>query len=291
MRQIEKATYFHALHAQESIFLIPNAWDALSARLFEQAGAQAIATTSAGVAAVFGYPDGEQIPKELFLRMIERIVASVSIPVSVDIEAGYGQTPAEISEFVDALLTMGVVGINLEDADPKHPGELFSVDAQVEKIRAIQQLAKKRNIPLFINARTDTYWQNLYDPERRRQETLKRLEAYQAAGASGVFIPGLKDPHLIAQVAQHVKIPINVLGGTWVEDLQALKSSGASRISIGSSAIRDVAHYLQERAGQLLKLKNCRCFNQDFSYAQLQALFSAEDAAPNSSNLFARAHL
>ncbi len=133
MKQIEKATYLHALHAQESIFLIPNAWDALSAKLFEQAGTKAIATTSAGMAAVFGYSDGEQLPQDLLLAMVERIVASINIPVSVDIEAGYGQTPEEICEFVDRLLKAGIVGINLEDADPKNPGVLFSIESQVAK--------------------------------------------------------------------------------------------------------------------------------------------------------------
>lgn len=188
----EQACLFHSLHKEENPLILPNAWDALSARIFEKAGARAIATTSAGIAAVFGYADGQQLPKDLLFMMVDRIVKSVTVPVTVDLETGFGDTPDEICETVLGILKIGAVGINIEDADPKRPGHLFPIDEQIEKIKAIKALAYKVNIPLFINARTDVFWLNLFTtPEEQLAEALMRLHAYQDAGADGLFVPGL----------------------------------------------------------------------------------------------------
>jgi len=179
----EKARLFHSLHQGEELLILPNAWDALSAKIFEQEGAKAIATTSAGMAATFGYADGQKFPKELLFVMVDRIVKSVSVPVTVDLEAGFGDTVEEICETVSSILKIGAVGINIEDADPKRPGHLFSIAEQTEKIRAIKDLASKLNVPLFVNARTDVFWLNLGAREERLPETLARIQAYQEAGA------------------------------------------------------------------------------------------------------------
>ena len=270
----EKARLFHSLHQGDDLLILPNAWDALSAKIFEQEGAKAIATTSAGMAATFGYADGQKFPKDHLFVMVDRIVKSVSVPVTVDLEAGFGDTVEEICETVSSILKIGAVGINIEDADPKRPGHLFSIAEQTEKIRAIKVLASKLNVPLFVNARTDVFWLNLGAREERLPETLARLQAYQEAGADGVFVPGLTEPDSIAEVAKTIKIPLNLLAGPWVRDLTTLKSLGISRVTMGSSAMRECAGHLKTIAGQYL----CGNYtiNPAISYSEFNALFDSD---------------
>jgi 2-methylisocitrate lyase-like PEP mutase family enzyme len=266
----EKARLLHSLHSKEAPLLLPNAWDALSAKIFEQAGARAIATTSAGMAAVFGYGDGK-LPRDLLFLMVDRIVKSVSIPVTVDLEAGFGDTPDDVCETVLGILKRGAVGINLEDADPKRPGHLFSVTEQTEKIKAIKSLAHKVNIPLFVNVRTDIFWLNLGPQEEKLPETLRRLQAYQEAGADGVFVPGLTNPDLISEVSRTIQLPLNLLAGPWIKDLAGLKLLGVSRLTIGSSATRDYAGNLKTFAHQYLE--GNYTLNPAISYPEFNALF------------------
>lgn len=266
----EKACLLRTLHHKEEVLLLPNAWDALSAKTFEKAGAKAIATTSAGMASVFGYADGK-LPKDLLLLMIERIVKSVSVPVTVDLESGYGDTPEEVCETVLSILKIGAVGINIEDADPKQPGHLFSITEQVEKIRAIKSLANRVNLPLFINARTDVFWQNLLSPEERLPETLRRLEAYKEAGADGVFVPGLTDSDLISEVSKTIELPLNVLAGPWMKEMAHVKQLGVARLTMGSSGARESASHLKRFAGQYLE--GHYTLNPMISYEELSALF------------------
>jgi 2-methylisocitrate lyase-like PEP mutase family enzyme len=207
--------------------------------------------------------------------MVERIVKSVNVPVSVDLEAGYGTTPQEICETVSAILKIGAVGINIEDANPTQPGELFPVMEQVQKIRAIKEFAQKENFPLFINARTDTFWLQLFSEEERLNQTIVRLKAYQDAGADGVFIPGLTDPQFISEIAKSINLPLNVLGGEWVKDTRELKLLGVSRFTIGSSATRDIAGHLKQRAMHLIKGKTF--FTPSISYKEFCNLFLAKE--------------
>ena len=266
-----KAQLLHSLHHGEDLLILPNAWDALSATIFEKAGAKAIATTSAGMAAVFGYADGQYFPKELLFIMVDRIVKSVTVPVTVDLEAGFGDTIEEICETVFGLLKIGVAGINIEDADPKQRGHLFSIAEQAEKIRAIKDLASKVNVPLFINARTDVFWLNVLPQEEHLPETLVRLQAYQNAGADGVFVPGLTNLDLIAEIVKIVRVPLNLLAGNWVKDLTALKLMGVSRVTMGSSATRECAGNLQILARHYLG--GNYTLNPSISYTEFNALF------------------
>lgn len=272
----EKAVLFHKLHTQseDEPLIIPNAWDALSAKIYENTGAQAIATTSSGIAAIFGYADGELLPKDLLFTMVKSIVNSVSVPVSVDLEAGYGQSPEEVYETVSTMLKIGAVGINIEDANPRQPGELFSITEQTTKIKAIKELAQKQNIPLFINARTDIFWLNLFTQETRLNEAIVRLKAYQEAGADGVFVPGLTDPESISEITKSIHVPLNLLAGEWVKDTKTLKSLGVSRLTIGSSAIRDVTGHLEQRARQVINEKTF--FTPQISYDKFNSLFSSK---------------
>lgn len=244
--QKEKMKMFHKLHNDDTrILLLPNAWDSISAKLFEKGGARAIGTTSAGIAATLGYPDGQRMPKDLFLKSVERIISSVDVPVSVDLEAGYGKTPDEICATVQKIINMGAVGINLEDTDPE-TNQLIAINQQVARIRAIRELATKNNLPLFINARTDVYWSSNIPLDKRYEETLHRLIAYKDAGADGLFVPGLTDVFLLTKFYNIVNLPLNVLGGTWITSMESLKNTGIARISIGSGIFRAEASHTQQ---------------------------------------------
>jgi len=239
--QRERAERFRALHHGDAVLVLPNAWDAASARAFELAGARAIATTSAGVAAVFGYPDGQLIPRDLLLLMVRRIVGTVAVPVSVDLEAGYGRTPAEVCDAVRDVVEAGAVGINIEDG--REPATSL-----VEKIRAIRAADPG---PVFVNARCDLYLNQVGSPEERFAETVSRLEAYVAAGADGVFVPGVGDAPTIARLHAAVPRPLNVLAGPGVPPVRELSRLGVARVSAGSGLMR-AALTLAVRAVEVL---------------------------------------
>ncbi len=249
-KQKLKMEVFKKLH-YTGILLLPNAWDAISAKLFEANGAQAIGITSAGIAASLGYQDGEHMPKDLFLSAVERIILSVNVPVSVDIEAGYGKTIDEICDTVQQIINMGAVGINLEDTDPK-TNQLIAVTEQVNRISTIRSLAIKNDLLLFINARTDVYWSSNIEQKQRYEEALGRLLAYKEAGADGLFIPGLtqNDIKIMTNFYKETKLPINILGTNSITSIDLLKKAGVARISIGSGIFRGAVTYTQKTYNQ-----------------------------------------
>ena len=271
--QHEKALKFHALHHQATALILPNAWDALSAKIFEMNGAEAIGTTSAGIAAILGYKDGQKVPKDQLLMMLEHIVQSVAVPVSIDLEAGYGNTPFEVAQMARNILEIGAVGINLEDADPHCPGRLYDISEQIEKIAAIKEVAARMQIPLFLNARTDIYWLNLLSSHQQLEKTIERLNEYIKAGADGVFVPGVTELRTIAAIAKAMNKPLNVLGGSWIDDVMALKTFGVSRVSIGSSMIRASTAYVRQAANQLLRQHNFKCLHSTLSYEEFNSFF------------------
>lgn len=240
-----KAKTFHRLHQQPSTFVLPNAWDVISAKMFEDCGFKAIGTTSAGIAASLGYLDGQSIPLNKMVETIENIAKSVNVPVSADIEAGYGQTVEEVLETVKAVAAAGAIGINLEDGtgDPNRP--IFDMSSQVEKIAAIKELSESRNMPLFINARTDLYWLNIGDSSTRLQEAIKRARAYQDAGADCIFIPGLTDRKIIKKIREEISCPINLLVDPEMPSLSVLSEIGIERLSCGSVPFRATLTYLR----------------------------------------------
>lgn len=255
----KRITLFHELHQSfgEEFFILQNAWDALSIRQIELCGGSAVATTSLGMSAVFGYKDGEKLPFETFILMIECMVKVAKIPLSVDFEAGYGQTPDEICSKVRRLIQLGVVGINIEDADPENPGVLFDPSRQASKIKAIKDLASNLGVPrFFINARTDIYWQKkaiVFSSEGERFENmLKRVRLYEEVGADGIFVPGLTDLSLISKLAKETSLPINVQKGDW-PSLKAAKLNGVSRISTGSGMFRSCAETTKKLSSALIE--------------------------------------
>jgi len=237
----EKARRFHALHHAGRILVLPNAWDAASARVLELAGAAAIATTSAGVAASLGYPDGERVPRALAMDAVRRIVAAVDVPVSVDVEAGYD----DVRETVRAVVEAGGVGVNLEDA-LADPGVL------VDRIRAAHETAAGLDVPLFVNARTDVYLRSTADSVAKLGDAVSRLRAYEAAGADGLFAPGVDDPATIRELVTAVGRPLNILAGAGVPPVRELERLGVARVSVGSGPMRATLGLVRRIAERLL---------------------------------------
>ncbi|MDQ0859730.1 isocitrate lyase/phosphoenolpyruvate mutase family protein [Bacillus sp. V2I10] len=233
-----KAKNFHHLHQQSSTFVLPNAWDVISAKMFEESGFKAIGTTSAGIAASLGYPDGQSLPLNKMVETIENIAKSVNVPVSADIEAGYGQTVEEVLETVKTVFTTGAIGINLEDGTGDSNRPVFDISSQKEKIAAIKELSESNNTSLFINARTDIYWLNVGDASLRFREALKRAKAYQDAGADCIFIPGLNDRKTIKNIREEISCPINLLVDPEMPSLTELSNIGIERLSCGSGPFR-----------------------------------------------------
>src|ERR1700741_3858961 len=208
--QKSKAMAFRAMHRGGKILVLPNAWDVASARIFENAGFGAIATTSAGVAFTLGYPDGEKISCEEMLARVARIARAVKVPVSADLEAGYGQRPEDAARAAREAIEAGAVGMNLEDGtdDGTHP--LAELSLQLERIRAVREAALKTGVLLVLNARTDVYLAKVGDSAKRYDETVRRLVAFRDAGADCVFAPGLTHAETIRQIVQDVKCPVNI---------------------------------------------------------------------------------
>ena len=270
----DKAKYFRELHFRPKILILPNAWDALSAKLFERAGAKAIGTTSAGMAACLGFSDGERVPLELFFAMLERIIRAVNIPVTVDIESGMGSTIEEICHHVRRLVSLGAVGINIEDSDLHQKNTLISIQEQTKKISSIKRLLQKMNDSLFINARTDTYWLRLFvDSNECYKETCLRLSAYQVAGADGIFIPGLNDLQVVKKISKIIHLPLNILSGSWIPSLSELHEHGVTRLSMGSCPIRSVSTIITTMAEQINKIGKSDYFKNAISYKKINELF------------------
>jgi len=249
--QKSKAMTFRAMHRGGKILVLPNAWDVASARIFENAGFGAIATTSAGVAFTLGYPDGEKISREEMLARVARIARAVKVPVSADLEAGYGQRPEDAARAAREAIEAGAVGMNLEDGtdDGTHP--LAELSLQLERIRAVREAALKTGVLLVLNARTDVYLAKIGDPAKRYDETVRRLVAFRDAGADCVFVPGLTDADTIGRIVGDVRCPVNILAGPGAPSAPELEKLGVARVSVGSGAMRATLGLVQRIAAEL----------------------------------------
>jgi 2-methylisocitrate lyase-like PEP mutase family enzyme len=222
---------FRDLHAPGKFLVLPNAWDAASARLVEDGGASAIATSSAAVAWAHGYPDGEALTPAILLAAVAEILRVVKIPVSVDSEAGYSADPAKVADYTSALIDMGVAGINLEDGT--HPPDLTA-----RKIEAIKNAAHKKGSGLFINARADVYLKKLAPPEHSLREMISRGQLYKSAGADGFFAPAVTDAADMRAIAGAVDLPLNILFFPGVPSFADMKAAGVRRLSAGAGISR-----------------------------------------------------
>lgn len=271
--QAAKAQTFRKLHNRSNLLLLPNAWDAGSAALFARHGFAAIATTSGGMAWSLGYQDGQQAPLGEVLAATGRITRVTSLPVTVDLECGYGETPDAVAAAVRRVIDAGAVGINLEDSLPGH-GPLREISAAAERIRAARIAAAGAGVPIMINARVDVWMQvGMSDPASGLDEAIRRAQAYLAAGADGIFPIGLVDRDVLATLVQKIDAPVNVATIPGVPDLQELVRIGVARVSTATRFATLALDAVDHAVANLLRDRNIDCLASGFSYGDAQRLF------------------
>jgi 2-methylisocitrate lyase-like PEP mutase family enzyme len=239
------AAQLRRLH-QTGLLIMANAWDGGSARLVESLGAKAIATTSAGVAWAHGYADGSALPVALLLETVRDIARIVRVPVSVDMEDGYSREPAAVGANVADAVQAGAAGINIEDGS--EPVELLCA-----KIAAIRSTCALRSSDVFINVRTDVYLRGFAPPGRRVDETLARAAKYRAAGAEGLFVPGVTDPGEIRALAAGAGLPLNAMARRGVPPAAELAALGVRRLSAGAAIPESVYGHVATLAAAFLR--------------------------------------
>ena len=231
-----KAEVLRRLHVEGPMLVLPNAWDAGSARIFVEAGFPALATTSAGIAFSLGFPDGERISRDEMLAAVARITRRISIPITADMEAGYGQTPDAVAETVRRVIDAGAVGMNLEDRiEEKH---LIDFALAVDRVRAARRAADATGVRLVLNARTDAFEAPAIPREKRLAEAVRRGNAFREAGADSVFVPFVGDRGTIEQLVQQIRAPLNILGTPNAPTLKEMATLGVRRVTFGSAPMR-----------------------------------------------------
>jgi 2-methylisocitrate lyase-like PEP mutase family enzyme len=250
--QKEKAEDFRALHHGKRILILPNGWDVPSARVFEDAGFPAIATSSAGLLVSLGYPDGEVIGRDEFVSAVGRIARVLSVPLSADVVAGFGKTTKEVLVTVKAILKTGAVGINIEDFTHATK-KLYPIERQVENVKAIRKLGETTGIPLVINARTDALRYAEGDEGARFKEAVRRASAYRDAGADCVYPMGLTDAASIASFVRTLDFPINVMVRKGLPTISELQRLGVARVSFGPSPSYAAMGLLKRAAKEVLE--------------------------------------
>lgn len=249
--QQTKATIFRALHSGPEILLLPNAWDVASARILEEAGCTAIATTSGGIAFSHGYPDGQRIFPGEMLEQVHRIAKALRVPVTADVEAGYGNRPEDAARTARGVIEAGAVGMNLEDATGDAEKPLVELSLQLEKIHAVKEAASSLEVPLVLNARTDVYLLQVGHPDKRYDDAVRRLRAFREAGADCIFVPGVTDETTIARLVSDLGCPVNILAGPGSPTVPELRKLGVARVSLGSGPMRATMGLLRRIANEL----------------------------------------
>jgi len=273
--QSELARQFLALHDGRKILVLPNAWDAASARIFEDAGFPAIGTSSAGIAFTMGYADGQKISRGEMLAVVRRIAGAVRIPVTADVEAGYGDTPEDVAQTARDVLAAGAVGMNLEDAIQDRPDSLVDLNLQKEKILAVGEISARAGVSFVLNARTDIFLAGIGPAETRLARSIERLNAYRDAGAQCLFIPGVKDKETIAPLVKGVRGPLNILAVAGTPAVAELEKLGVVRVSVGSGPMRATLGLTARIARQLREEGSFALMTEGaMSYADANRLLS-----------------
>jgi 2-methylisocitrate lyase-like PEP mutase family enzyme len=244
------AEQLRALHRTPPMLVLPNAWDAASARLIVAEGFPAIATTSAGVAAALGYPDGGVVPSNEMIEAIARIARTVKVPVTADIEHAYAASPGAVADVVLRVIAAGAVGINLEDCVPGAT-DLEPLALQIDKIKSILKASTKAGVRVVINARTDGFLRGFGAPDTRLGVAIERGRAFPEAGADCVFVPGVRDAATIAALVKGIGGPINILATEGAPSLPELEKLGVARVSLGSGPMRATLGLLRDIAREL----------------------------------------
>lgn len=274
--QRRKAELFLKLHHAPPILLLPNVWDVASARIFEIEGFKALGTTSAGIAATLGYPDGQRMSLAENLSVVERIVQRVNLPISADMEAGYATTVEGVVGSAQAVLRAGAVGLNLEDSTGDAAEPLFDESLQAEKIRVIREMAAKEGVPLVINARTDVCLISADAPTQCLRHAARRANAYLNAGADCAFVPdtGSLDADAVAQLVKEIDGPVNVIAGPATPPLAELESLGVARVSVGPRPMRALLALLRRITREWSAQGTYSQMLEDaLTYAEVNAMF------------------
>lgn len=275
MDQRQKAELLRDLHQPGRPVLMVNAWDVASAILMWRAGAQAVATTSAGVAWSLGRPDGNQLSREDAVSAVARIAGAVDVPVSADIESGFGADAAAVGETVTAVIAAGAVGINLEDSLTEGDAPLRTVEDAAARVAAARAAADTAGIPVYINARTDTYESSVGDPATRLDDTLARASAYLAAGASGIFVPGITAPDVVRALVEGIDAPVNILVGPGAPAVAELAALGVGRLSYGSKGVLSAYTAAVRAAEEVLTKGTYGGLADAIPYAEMNAAMRA----------------
>ena len=277
LSQQDLAARFRLLHARgaDPLLVLPNAWDALSARLVEEAGARAIATSSAAIAWALGYPDGQKIPRDAMLAQVALIVRVVGVPVTADVESGYGSgTPEDAAETARGVIAAGAVGLNLEDAPGRAGAPIVEVELQAERIAAMRAAARETGVDLFVNARTDTYVRKVgADDAARFDETVRRARRYLDAGADGIFVP-LAPAEAIGALAAAIDAPLNVIAGPGSPSIAELRALGVGRVSLGPGLARSVMAHVRRVAIEVLGAGTYDAMREQVSSTEANALMA-----------------
>lgn len=276
MTSSSHADLFHDLHA-DGILVLTNAWDVASAVIAQDAGAKAVATTSAAVAWAYGLPDGNQMSAGPVTDLAGRIVQAVDVPVSVDFEGGFAEDLDDLAGNIRDLVATGVVGINLEDTTP---AGIRPVEEQAARIVAVRAAAEEAGVRLFINARTDIYLWGIGEEDGRFDETVRRSAAYLEAGASGIFVPGVADLAVVERLVTAIEAPVNMLVGSGSPTVKELAEVGVRRVSAGSAAA-SAAYGQYRRAVEELAGAGTYAWAEQGSvdYGTLNALVAGQEEA------------
>lgn len=264
------AARFRSLHTTPALRL-PNCWDAASAAVIDAAGAPAVATTSAGVAWSLGHPDGDALDRDAAVDAIARIVRSVNVPVTADIESGYGATPKQVAVTLAAVAEAGAVGVNIEDTIAEAPGSLRDIGDQAERLAAAREGAGP---DLFINARIDMYLAGIGAEADRFDATIARADAYARAGADGIFVPGVTDPALIAALVAAIRLPLNVMAGPGALAPSELERLGVARISLGPGIATAAYELARKAAIGFLKADSYEAIEEGIGYGAMNDLLA-----------------
>lgn len=273
--QCKRAEVFRGMHDRSHILVLPNAWDAMSARIFEAAGFSAIATTSAGVSYSIGYPDGELVPRDEMIAAVARIADCVNVPVTADMESGFARNPDDIAETVHLIIKAGAVGINLEDTVHGAGRTLYEIPDAVERVRAARHAATAAGVPIVINARTDVYLLGIGEKSARFDHTVSRLNAYRAAGADCLYAMGYFDTETIGRLVKAVDGPLNVMGLPGTPPVAELQRLGVVRVSTASGPTRVAMTATRKAADELLRTGSFEVFGGDtISHQEANALMA-----------------
>lgn len=280
--QAAKAEQFRKLHRGPKLLFLPNAWDVASARIFEEAGHPAIATTSAGIAYSLGYADGQIISRDEMLSVVARIARAVRVPVTADLEAGYGPTAKAVADTVKAAIEAGAIGMNLEDLSGDEKNPLVELPRQIEKIQAVREVASVMGVLFVLNARTDVYLAAIGSEETRFERTVERLRAYRKAGADCVFAPGMTDLETIAKLVKAVEAPLNILATPACPPVAELEKAGVARVSAGSGIMRAAMGVAQRVAKEMIEGRSCQSmFEGAMPYIDLKRMMTSQNSAAN----------